>query len=163
MKELISQFISLLATIAPAIIPLIAVYFTWKLSNQSERRKRILENLENRFHALRQLKAVIDNIPRGLSAEELEIRLINEPEFLNSLKSRLMRILGLRRELIPYLDDNIISFIDQRFSSLFNSEAGHADLKPDSIKAFAKCCVELIIETDAIEKKLIELHRKQYK
>ena len=163
MKELTSQFISFLAQIAPAVIPIIAVYFGWKLSNYSERRKRVLEDLENRFNAFKQFKAVIDNIPRGLSSEDLEIRMQNEPELLNSLKIRLTRLLGLRRELIPYLDEDLVSFIDKRFYPLFKVETGHSDLRPDSLKSFAECCIKLVIETDAIEKKLVELYRRQFK
>ena len=163
MKELASQFISLIANIAPAVIPLIAVYFGWKLSTQSERRKRKLEDLENRFNAFRELRAVIDNIPKGLSVEDLEKRLIKEPELLNSLKNRLIRLLGLRRELIPHLDEKMVSFIDQRFSPLFKTETGSCELKSGTLKAFAECCVEMVIETDSIEKKLVELYHKQFK
>ena len=86
MKELASQFMALISSIAPAVIPLIAVYIGWKLSSQSERRKRALENLEKRFEAFRQLKQVIDNIPRELSAKELEARMNSEPEFLKSIE-----------------------------------------------------------------------------
>ena len=163
MKELASQLMSLIASIAPAVIPLIAVYIGWKLSTRSERRKRELENLEKHFEAFRELKKIIDNIPRGLSAEELEMRIRTEPELLTSLQHRLVRLFGLRRELIPHLDQKMVSFIDQRFLPLFRVETGSYDLKPDVYKAFAKCCEDLVNETDFIEKKLVALYQKQTK
>ena len=163
MKELASQLISLIGGLAPAFIPLLAFYLGWKISSQSERRKRALENLEKRFEALRQLKEVIDNIPRGLSAKELEERMGNDPDLLKSLELRLVRLFGLRRELIPHLDEKIISFIDQRFSPLFRVETGSYYLKPDVLEVFARCCEELVNETDSIEKRLVELYRKKMK
>lgn len=161
MKELASQFMALISSIAPAVIPLIAVYIGWKLSSQSERRKRALENLEKRFEAFRQLKQVIDNIPRELSAKELEARMNSEPEFLKSIEHRLIRLFGLRRELIPYLDESMVSFIDRRFSPLFRAETGSCDLKPDALESFSRCCEDLVKETDSIEKRLGELYRKK--
>jgi len=163
MKKLASQLMSLIASLAPAVIPLIAVYLGWKLSSQSERRKRTLENLEKRFEAFRQLKEVIDNIPRGISAKEFEARMRTDPDLLKSLEHRLVRLFGLRRELIPHLDEKMVSFIDQRFSPLFRVETGSYDLKPDVFEAFAQCCEELVNETDSIEKRLVELYRKQVK
>ena len=163
MKELASQFMTLIASIAPAVIPLIAVYIGWKLSSQSERRKRALENLEKRFEAFRQLKEVIDNIPRELSAKELEARMNSDPDFLKSIEHRLIRLFGLRRELIPHLDESMVSFIDRRLSPLFRVETGSYDLKPDVLEIFSRCCEELVKETDSIEKRLVELYRKKMK
>lgn len=152
MKELASQLMSLIASIAPAAIPLIAVYIGWKLSSLSERRKRNLDNLEKRFEALRELKKVIDNIPRGLSAEQLALRIRIELDLLKSLETRLVRLFGLRRELIPHLDPKMVTFLDQRFLPLFRVETGSYELKPNVYEEFAKCCEELVNETDFIEK-----------
>lgn len=163
MKELASQLMSLIASLAPAVIPLIAVYLGWKLSSQSERRKRALETLEKRFATFRELKEVIDNIPRGLSAEDLTVRMRAEPELLRSLKHRLVRLFGLRRELIPHLDEKIVSLIDKRFSPLFRVETGSYELMPDVLEAFAQCCEELVSKTDSIEKRLVELYNKRLK
>ena len=77
--DILSQILTFLSDIAPSVIPLIAVYFGWKLSSYNERRKLSLEDLDNRFEAFRQIKEVVDNIPRVNTAEELEIRMKNEP------------------------------------------------------------------------------------
>jgi hypothetical protein len=69
----------------------------------------------------------------------------------------------LRRQLIPYLDEKIIFLIDKRFMPLFLIETGSYDLKADTIDAFAKCCGELIIETDNLEKCLTESYYKRFK
>jgi len=163
MRELISQFLLLMGNLAPAVIPLIAVYLGWKLSSLSERRKRSLEVLEKQFEAFRKLKEVLDNIPRGVTGEELAARMKTEPELLDSLKHRLVRLFGLRRELVPHLDQKIASLIDRQFFPLFRCETGSYQLRRDAIEAFAKCCEELVVEIESLKERLAALYRKRIK
>jgi hypothetical protein len=163
MKELTSQELALIMSLITAVVSLIGVWLGSKLSTRNERRRHGLEMLENRFEAFRQLKGVIDNIPRETTVDELTARLKTEPELLNSLKHRLVRLFGLRRELVPYLDDKIALYIDQRFHSLFRAETGTYELKPTVEEEFARCCVELGGEVDRLEKELVALHRKAAK
>ena len=160
MKGLTSQELALITAVVTAVVSLIGVWLGSKLSTRNERRRRHLELLEKRFEAFRQLKAVIDNIPREATADELTARLKTEPELLNSLKHRLVRLFGLRIELVPWLDDKIASYIDQRLRSLFRAETGTCELKPGVEGGFARCCVELVGEIDRLEKDLVALHRK---
>jgi len=146
-----------------AVVSLIGVWLGSKLSTRSERRRRDLELLEKRFEAFRQLKEVIDSIPREATVDELTARVKTEPELLNSLKHRLVRLFGLRIELVPWLDEKIGLYIDQRFRSLFRAEIGTYELKPGVEDKFAPCCVELVGEIDRLEKELVALYRKAAK
>ena len=163
MKEIILQLLKLLSDIAPYVVPLIAVYLGWRLGYFSERRKRKFEELDKKFHALRELKGVIDNIPKNVSLDELEHRIRTEPELLSSLVHRLGRLFGLRRELIPHLDISIMSIIDNQLSPLFKSETGTIELIPGKEDTFAKSCMELQREINSLEEKLISAHKKLVK
>lgn len=156
MKELASQALSLLSQ----LVPLLAVYLGWHLANRSERRRHASELLERRFEAFRQMKAVTDNIPRETTVDELKARFKDEPTLLQNLGSRLVRLFGLRRELVPYLDDRMGSYIDQELGSLYRAETGTYEMQPGVEDRFARCCVELVTEINRIEKQLVELHRK---
>ena len=142
------------------LITLGAVFLTWWLTGRSERRRRALDLLEKRFEAFRQLRTVVDNIPRGATVDGLTARLKKEPELLNSLNHRLGRIFGLRIELVPYLDEDVASYIDEDFGCLFQAETGTLELKPGMEDRFARCCVELVAKIDRLETQLIEVHRK---
>ncbi len=163
MQNILLQLLTVIEKFGSAIISLIAVYFGWRLGYYSERRRRELEILEKKIEALRELRGVVDNIPRDTKAEQLAERMKIDSEFKNNLKHRLVRLFGLRRELIPFLDDKIIFLIDKRFMPLFLIETGSYDLKADVTDAFAKCCEDLIIETDNLEKCLTESYYKRLK
>jgi hypothetical protein len=163
MQNILSQLLTVIEKLEPAIISLIAVYFGWRLGYHSERRRRELEILEKKFEALRALREVVDNIPRDLKAEHLAERMRTEVEFKNNLEHRLVRIFGLRRELIPHLEDKITSLIDRQLMPLFHIETGSYDLKPDAIDTFTQCCEKLIMETDCLEKSLTEAYYKKLK
>src|ERR1035437_3658738 len=163
MKELTSQELALITAVVTAAVSLIGVWLGSKLSTRNERRRRGLELLEKRFEAFRQLKKVIDNIPREATIDELTARLKTEPELLNSLKHRLVRLFGLRIELFPWLDDKIALYLDQGLRSLFRAETGTYELKPGVEDRFARWCVELVGEIDRLEKELVALHRKAAK
>ena len=75
----------------------------------------------------------------------------------------MVRPFGLRRELVPHLDEKLVSLIDQRFSPLFRVETGTYELKPDAIEAFADCCEKLVIEIDSMETRLVKLYRRRVK
>jgi hypothetical protein len=161
MQKILLELLAVIEKWGSAIIPLIAVYLGWRLGYYSERRRRELEILEKKIDALRALREVVDNIPRDIKAEELAERMKTDSEFKENLKHRLVRLFGLRRELIPYLDEKITFLIDKRFMPLFLIETGSYDLKADATDAFAKCCEELTIETDNLEKDLTQSYYKR--
>jgi hypothetical protein len=153
MKDVVLQ-------LGPILIPLGAVFLTWWLSGRSDRRKRALDLVEKQLAAFRQLKEVAHNVPNEATIGGLAERLRKEPELLNSLHHRLSRLLGLRIELVPYMDEKIASFIDREVDPLFRTGAGRVELKPGSEDAFARCCVGLVEHLNRLEKELIATHRR---
>jgi hypothetical protein len=96
--------------IVDKLIPLAAVGLGWLLGTRSQRRQRRLDALDGRFEALRQLMEVADNVPHDVGADGLYQRLTSDAELQRSLGHRLVRLLGLRRELPPYLEPKIREF-----------------------------------------------------
>lgn len=163
MQNILQQLVTLIEKFGSAIISLIGVYFGWRLGHYSERRRLELEILEKKIEALRALREVVDNIPRDLKAEQLAKRMKADSEFKSNLEHRVVRIFGLRRELIPYLDDRITFLIDNQLMPLFVIETGSHNLKADAIDAFARCCEKLIFEADSLEKSLTKAYYKKLK
>ena len=58
--------------------------------------------INDKFIALREIRSVVENIPPNLTTKELEEKLKSDPDFRNNLTNRLVRLFGLRNELIPY-------------------------------------------------------------
>ena len=160
MKDLIIKLLDLVPVVVPWLVPLLAVYIGWKLSYYSESKRRALEIVNKRLNALRELKQVASNIPRGLTAQQLADRMEKEPDLYDSLKHRLQRLFGLRIELIPYLDESTIQLLDERFAPLFDTRIGHSDLRDGNIKEFASVCVDVLNHVDQLEANLVESHRK---
>lgn len=160
MTEIVSKFLDLIPQLAPWLVPLIAVYLGWRLSYRSEAKKRALDALDKKLHALRELKRVAENIPRGTEAKELAERMEHDPEFLNSLKHRLVRLLGLRIELIPHLDASTIQLLDKQFAPLFDAHTGHYELRPEVIQNFGVVCIDVVRHVDQLESRLVESYRR---
>ncbi len=74
MQNILLQLLAVIEKLGSAIISLIAVYFGWRLGYYSERRRRELEILEKKIEALRELRELVDNIPRDIKAEQLAER-----------------------------------------------------------------------------------------
>ena len=89
-------------------------------------------------------------------------KLKSDDEFLTSFTFRLLRIFGLRRELIPVIEPELISLIDDGLEPLFNIEVGKYSLKDGRLDQFATLAVELAEMVRAIEKKLTLEHRKRF-
>jgi hypothetical protein len=151
MKEIVLALIPYAST-------LFTVWMTWKLSTYSERRKRQVEALEKRLDGFRELRAIADNIPFPMNADDLLARLETEPDFRKTFSQRLVRLFGLRRELVPHLDVDILSFIDERFRPLFASESGTYELDDTKLGEFARCCVDFLAAVNSLEKRLREAY-----
>jgi hypothetical protein len=160
MTEIVTKFLDLIPQLVPWIVPLIAVYLGWRLSYRSEAKKRALDILDKQLYALRELKSVAQNIPRGIVAEELTDRMESEPEFLSSLKHRLVRLLGLRIELIPHLDASTIQLLDEQFAPLFDTHTGQYILRSEATQEFAIVCVDILRHVDQLESHLVESYRR---
>lgn len=160
MMELALSILSAFEKLAYAFSGLIGVYVGWKLATHSERLRRQEEALEKQFDAFRELRSVIDDIPRDATAEQLTEQMNTDINFRDRLQSRLVRLFGLRRELVPHLDGKIVSLIDQSLSPLYKIETGTYHPKTDRLEEFASCCVKLVAETDSLEKRLVKSYNK---
>ena len=123
--------------------------------------KALDESLSERLLSIQEIRKVTDNIPR-VTGDELFIKLQNDNEFLSSFTSRLLRIFGLRRELIPVIEPELINLIDDELEPLFNIGVGNYSLKNDKLKQFAMVAVKLAEMVRAIENKLTQEHRKRF-
>jgi len=119
------------------------------------------ESLSERLLSIQEIRKVTDNIPR-VTANELLNKLESDNEFLTSFTARLLRIFGLRRELIPIIEPELISLIDNKLEPLFNIGIGNYTLKKGKLKQFAAIAVELAEMVRAIENKLTQEHRKRF-
>lgn len=119
------------------------------------------EALSERLNSIREIMKVTDNIPR-VSADELYLSLDNDEEFRKSLTSRLVRLFGLRRELIPYIEPEIIDLIDDEFEKFYTIGIGRYTFKNEKLHEFAIFAEKITKTVQGIEKKLTEEHRKQF-
>lgn len=110
----------------------------------------------SKFKALREIKFVISNIPPHLSRKELEDRLKNDQEFRESLAHRLVRLFGLRNELIPYIEPEIIDLIDKQLEPLFIIENGSYTLRTERNPEFAAFAENIKLLVAAIEEKYMK-------
>ncbi len=116
--------------------------------------------LTERLNSIREFLQVTDNIPR-VSADELFENLENDKEFCKSLTSRLVRLLGLRRELIPYIEPELINLIDGEFVGFYNIKVGTYNFKNEKLREFSIFAEKIAKTVKEIEKRLTEEHRKQ--
>ena len=133
----------------------IAVQAQLKLSKATD------ESLEHRLNALREIKGVIDNIPK-VSKYELSRRLYSDTEYRKQLTSRLVRLFGLRRELIPYLDLELVDLIDNALESLFIIELGRYTFKDDLVHKLLDFTEKVTKLVQTVETKLTEEYRSRF-
>lgn len=141
--------------IGPSLISLASVYLGWRLGYHSQWRQRRLDTLRERIEAFREIRGVIENIPPNLSSFELRDRLDGDNEFKNSLSGRMVRLFGLRTELIPYIDNKLTIFIDNNLKPLYVIENGKYDFRQEKIDEFSSAVIEFRRLSDLIETKLI--------
>lgn len=131
------------------------------VSAQNKLSKALDDSLTRRLRAVQEVKRIVDNIPR-LSREELFERLSSDPQFRRGLTSRLVRLLGLRTELVPYIEPGIADLIDREFEPLFVVELGKytfRDEKLDEFITFAERVVEIVHTTEA---ELTDEYRRRF-
>ena len=105
------SFFSFLEKIGLLLIPLFAVYLGWKLSRKSYIEQISLDYLRQRFDALRQIKSVVKDLwsSPNISRQELLEKLNADPGYRKDLSERLIRLFGLRNELIPYIEPEFVN------------------------------------------------------
>jgi len=155
-KEILQEIYKILQLIISApVLTLIGVWLGWVLNSLSQRRQHRMESLQGYFAALREIMAVTSNIPPDLGVSELQSRVESDIGFQNSLSGRLVRLFGLRTELIPYLDKEIIEFIDQRFKPLYTIETGTYEIRSSMSKEFAVAVYQLRLLVESVERRLV--------
>ena len=63
------SFFGFLEKIGLLVVPLIAAYIGWRLSQKTYVRQLLVDTLKSKFDALREIKSVIGNIPPDLNKE----------------------------------------------------------------------------------------------
>ena len=157
------SFFGFLEKLGLLIVPLIAAYIGWRLSQKTYVRQLLVDTLKSKFDALREIKAVIENIPPDLNKDDLIDRLSHDKDFRNSLTGRMVRLFGLRNELIPFISPEFVNLIDTQLQPLFTIENGSYTFKPEKIQAFAAFADKARLVVSSIETKLTEEYKKQLK
>lgn len=157
------SFFGFLEKLGLLIVPLIAAYIGWKLSQKTYVRQLLVDTLNQKFDALREIKSVMGNIPPDLSKEGLIERLCKDDHFRNSLTGRMVRLFGLRNELIPFIAPEFVDLIDTQFEPLFTIENGSYTFKQNKSQEFAMFADKAKLLVSSIEANLIEEYKKQLK
>ena len=157
------SFFGFLEKLGLLVVPLIAAYIGWRLSQKTYVRQLLVDTLRNKFDALREIKSIIGNIPPDLNKEDLIERLRNDDDFRNSLTSRMVRLFGLRNELIPFIAPEFVDLIDTQLEPLFTIENGRYNFRPEKLQAFAMFADKARLLVSSIETKLTEEYKKQLK
>lgn len=157
------SFFGFLEKLGLLVVPLIAAYIGWRLSQKTHVRQLLVDTLKNKFDALREIKSVMGNIPPDLNKEGLIERLRNDDDFRNSLTGRMVRLFGLRNELIPFIAPEFVDLIDTQLEPLFTIENGRYTFRPERLQAFAMFADEARMLVSSIETKLTEEYKKQLK
>ena len=157
------SFFGFLEKLGLLVVPLIAVYIGWRLSQKTYVRQLPVGALKNQFDALREIKSVLGNIPPGLNREALIERLGNDDDFRNSLTGRMVRLFGLQNELIPFIAPEFLDLIDTQPTPLFVIENGRYTFRTDKVQSFAVFADEARLLVSSVETELTEEYRRQLK
>lgn len=157
-----NELIELADKLAPSLLTLLGVLLGWSLNARSQRKQLRLDRLEESFREFREVRTVVENLPSDLDQNALEARL-SDDDFRKKISLRLLRLFGLRTELIPSLHRDFRDFIDKRFRPLFEIEAGSYTLRTDKLKEFAECCFDLRRITIRVEEELGKEYEKLWK
>ncbi len=145
------------------VVPLIAAYVGWRLSQKSFARQLLVDSLKNKFDALRELKSIIGNIPPDLNEKAIVEKMRNNKEFRESLTGRMVRLFGLRNELIPFIAPEFVELIDSQLEPLYIIENGSYDFKFEKIQEFAVFAEKAKRLVSSIEIKLSAEYKEQLK
>ena len=157
------SFFGFLEKLGLLVVPLIAAYIGWRLSQKTYVRQLVVGALKNKFDALREIKSVLGNIPPDLNREALIERLGSDDDFRNSLTGRMVRLFGLRNELIPFIAPEFVDLIDTQLTPLFVIENGRYTFRTEKVQAFAVFADEARLLVSSVETKLTEEYRRQLK
>ena len=156
------EFFSLCEKLAPWIISLVAVWVGWRLNWYSQRKQRSLEYLREKFSALREIKKVIGNVPPDLDRIQLLDKINTEKKFCEDLTGRLVRLFGLRNELIPGIDPSFVALIDKEMQPLYKIENGIYVFRETRTNQLVEFIMNMKSTIGLIEQKLISDYEGYY-
>lgn len=133
------------------------------IDEQIRRRKAANAHLQQKLFALREIKSIIGNIPPDLGYKQLLEKLKKDSDFRGALTRRLVRLFGLRNELIPYIDPEFTELIDTQFQALYIIRTGAYTFREDRMEEFARVAVELRELTLSMERALMAEYDKRRK
>lgn len=110
---------------------------------EAVKRDATSDDLPKRFDALRQVKMVAEAIPPDRSRGELEEWLRADSSFRARLTGRLVRLFGFRDELLPYIEAELVEFVDARLRPLYVIEGDTYTFRGDKLHEFAIAAHEL--------------------
>jgi hypothetical protein len=157
------SFFGFLEKLGLLVVPLIAAYVGWRLSQKSFARQLLVDSLKNKFDALRELKSIIGNIPPDLNEKAIVEKMRNNKEFRESLTGRMVRLLGLRNELIPFIAPEFVELIDSQLEPLYTIENGCYDFKLEKMQEFGVFAERAKRLVSSIEIKLSAEYKEQLK
>ena len=157
------SFFSFLENIGLIVIPLFAVYLGWRLSQKTYIKQLLLDTLKWKFDALRKVKKVIEEIPPNLNKKELHEKLSTDPPFLKGLTDNMDRLFGLRNELIPFLEPELIDLIDNSLRPLYIKKNGGYIFRKDKIDEFVAFADKAKLQVTVIEEWLTQEYKNQLK
>ena len=157
------SFFSFLEKIGLLLIPLFAVYLGWKLSRKSYIEQISLDYLRQRFDALRQIKSEVKDIwSPDISRQELVEKLNGDAAYRKDCSERLIRLFGLRNELIPYIEPEFVNLIDGQLKQLFDIETGKYTFREEKVEELVAFTETIISQVDAVEKALTQEYKKHF-
>jgi len=133
------------------------------IDEQIRRRKAANAHLQQKLFALREIKSIVGNVPPDLGYKQLLVKLMEDSDFRGSLTRRLVRLFGLRNELIPYIDPEFNQLIDTQFQALYIIRTGSYTFREDRMEEFARVAVELRELTLSTEKVLMAEYDRRRK
>lgn len=133
------------------------------LLDQIRQPKAMNEHLQGKFYALSKIRAVVDNIPQGLEREEILERLKTDPKLRRQLTGRLVRLFGLRNELIPYLEPEFVELIDTQFQPFYVIQTGTYTFREEKLEEFVVFMEQLPPLVLSAETRLMQEYEKSLK
>ena len=89
--------------------------------------------------------------------------MLNNKEFQESLTGRMVRLFGLRNELIPFITPEFVELIDSQLAQLYKIENGSYDFKLEKMQEFGIFAERAKRLVSSIEIKLSADYKEQLK
>jgi len=156
MSEFLARLFDFLEAIAPSITAVLAVWLGWWLGRRSYIRQLSVEHVQRKFGAFREIKSVLDLFPQDLTRDQLLEKMNSDAAFRNRVSERLVRLFGLRNELVPYLEAELVTLIDSKLRPLYYIEGGTFTFKDGECGNLVDIAQKMIGTLRSLEKNLTE-------